>query len=337
MLSLGSAPSLSANDSSYGSQNGTFRLEKSADVSLKKETLTVSLRRITVDYVFKNESSRPLVIPTVFPMPPMIFSDGDTNTIGGFTVAVDGRSLEPKRHLVALFGGVDITSQLRKQGWNEARLVELLKIGGRYGSEGERRRALIPVDWISKGWISGEGEPRFTLQEYFTWELEMQPWQQRSVRHSYAPSRLSTVPITGEDLLQWEGAVETWPDQKNKPAPRTRAVIREADPALAERLGDPKTRERFFEPTYLEYKLTTGGNWKGPIQDFTLIIEKRSAGTVFTDYAHPQLQAMEIRRPDSNTILYHATDFVPQEELRFLFAEPMRLDWGREPVSRGAK
>jgi hypothetical protein len=325
-LFLLSAPILSANDTGYGFQNGTFRFEKNPDVALQNETLTIGIDQITVDYVFKNESALPQVIPTVFPMPPMLFSEGDVNWIQDFQVLLDGKCLETRRHLVALFGDQDITPQLRESGWNERKLVDLLRRGMGDDSQNTLAEAQSK-DWFRKGWISETGVPRFSLQEYFTWELELRPQQSHWVRHTYRPSFQSTVPMLADSLLERNWEVESWPLRKGESHGSRRSVPREADPEFAQAVihashsgNRTVVGDRFFYPTYLEYKLTTGANWRGPIRDFTLIIQKPSPDTLVTMFGNPQTQAMEKTQP--GTLIFHATDFVPREELRFLFVRP---------------
>ncbi|MEY2599134.1 MAG: hypothetical protein RLZZ142_1393 [Verrucomicrobiota bacterium] len=329
-LSFVLAPVVSANDTGYGFQNGTFRFEKNPDVALQKETLTIGIERITVDYVFKNESVLPQVIPTVFPMPPMRVVQGDVNGIGDFQVLVDGQVLKTRRHLVALFGELDITPELRQAGWDERKLVTLLRSRLGEGDDAENTLAdALPEDWVQKGWVSEKGVPRFSLQEYFTWELELKPQQTRSVRHTYRPSFQSSVAMHADWLLESNWEVESWPQREGESTGSLRSVPREADPEFVKAvirasLGRNGASEggRFFCPTYLEYKLTTGANWRGPIRDFTLIIRKPSADTLVTMFGNPQIRAMEMGQPEPGTLVFHATDFVPREELRFLFARP---------------
>ena len=321
-LWLGGASTLSANDTTYGLQNGTFRFEKNPHVSLQKEVLTIGISQITVDYVFRNESAQPLVVPTVFPMPPMLFGTERGREIEDFKVFVDGQVLEPQRHFVALLWEQDITAQLRQQDWDETKLVNLFRIV--FGDDADAAKKAVEEcrnDWISRGWISEEGNPLFTLHEYFTWELELKPHQERSVRHTYRPSYYSLAGyMRDKDLIRSTWRVGQWPKKQNDS--QSYSLTRsEMDDELLEGLFVSRAPEKSYEPCYLEYKLATGANWNGPIQEFTLIIQKPSADTVFTSFGNEELRSMQITRPNRETIVFHATRFAPRSDLRLLFAK----------------
>lgn len=68
----------------------------------------------------------------------------------------------------------------------------------------------------------------------------------------------------------------------------------------------------------LKYVLTTGGgNWLGPIKKFHLTVEKSSTQALVS------LCAPDIKRASPTTFELSADDYIPREDLNFLFIEPL--------------
>jgi hypothetical protein len=83
----------SANDSSFGDDNGNISFKSQPNISMDKESLIISEEKITVDYVFTNISLQDFVVPIAFPMPAMYFGSSDHCEIKDFKLWVDGKPI----------------------------------------------------------------------------------------------------------------------------------------------------------------------------------------------------------------------------------------------------
>ena len=274
-----------ANDSSFGDSNGSIVLMEQSDISLEKESLFISESRVEVEYVFRNNATEDLTLPMAFPMPPMFFGPRDHNAITDFKLWVDGNAVKTTRTLVVLLDGRDITKELNQLGWGEKELVSLLTDG-----EAPETAQALPRRWFGK-----EGEPRFTLHEYFLWSQHFPAGQPLKIRHAYVPSISTGVPVPASAIID-SSEDEVCMDEAAK------AGIRR--------------RERGYGVAWaqLEYILVTANNWRGPIGEFHLTLRK----------AHPSdLISLcfdgKLRKTDPVTFEFHQKAFRPKQDLNILF------------------
>jgi hypothetical protein len=275
-----------ANDSSYGEDNGTIVFKSQSDISMDKEVLDISENRIVVDYVFTNNGKTDLSIPIAFPMPPMYFGEGDHNEIRDFKVRVNGSDVKTSRRLVVLLDGkTDISARIAALGWSERDLVGLFPDFDVW----PKGKKPLPREWLNGN------EPRFTLNEYFTWQQTFPAGRPLSIRHSYTPSVSTGVPRTASVLVE-DFAKETCMDEPFKTAIKRRDG----------NYGLPWT--------HLNYILLTAANWQGPIKDFTLRIRKQAPSDVISMCFDDDLSKI-----DPLTFEFHRQNYRPNRNLSMLF------------------
>jgi hypothetical protein len=277
-----------ANDSSFGDANGSILFLKQGQISMDKEYLTLSKEEVLVDYVFTNQSVKAIKLPMAFPMPAIYFGDQDHNEVENFKLWIDDKHIKTRRRLVVLLKQkTDVTPTVLKLGWNEEKLVAFLRSG-----VVPKKLNPLPKDWFDK-----EGAPRFALHEYFIWEQVFPAGQKVRIRHSYSPSIATGVPQLASDIIEWYEN-ETCMDSNTKKSIRKLENVTWA---------------------YLQYILTTGNNWKGPIGSFTMRIRK----------SHPrEIISLcfdgELKKVDPLTFEYSGKDFQPTKEIKILFTEEYR-------------
>lgn len=274
-----------ANDSSFGDANGTIQLLQQPDIRMSKEALFISEELVRVDYVFTNTSTRDLLVPIAFPMPPMYFGQADHSELTKFKLWVDGKPVHTERKLVASLDGADVSRAWAASGWSSDDLAAYIDSGNT-----PKGRKALP-----KNWFDADGQPRFTLSEYFTWQQRFAAGTSVSIRHSYAPSLASGVPMPAADLIR-DFAKDTCLD------------------AGAQQSARRRQHEYGLEWINLRYILLTGNNWKGPIQDFHLTLKKRAP----TDIVSLCFDG-ELKRTDPLTFEFQQKDFVPKQDLDVLF------------------
>jgi len=275
-----------ANDSSFGDANGTIQLTQQPDIRMSKEALFISEDLVRVDYVFTNTSTRDLVVPIAFPMPPMYFGMADHSELTEFKLWVDGKPVRTERKLVArLEDGTDVSRQWVASGWSSDELASYIESG-----QTPKGRKPLP-----KSWFDPDGQPLFTLSEYFTWQQTFAAGKAVAIRHSYAPSLATGVPMPAADLIG-DYAKDTCMD------------------AGAQQSARRREGAHGLEWSNLRYILLTGNNWKGPIQDFHLTLKKRAP----TDMISLCFDG-ELKRTDPLTFEFEQKEFVPKQDLNVLF------------------
>lgn len=69
-------------------------------------------------------------------------------------------------------------------------------------------------------------------------------------------------------------------------------------------------------PRYIHYVLTTGAHWKGAINQFRLIIKKKSPAEKIS------LCITGIKKQDDTTFVFEKNNFIPRNDLKILFLNP---------------
>ncbi len=258
-----------ANDSIARVGTGGLTLLKSDSIRMVEETLTISTSRIEVHYRFLNESKEDIKTIVAFPMPEYGynpgFSDGDSNRApyrwGDFSIQADGKHISTYSNRSAVYKGKDITEALRKIGLSDSQIFETF--GDCKANYGEETISCgLPDEQKSKiDKLIGRrsGEPKFWVAPWEIavsafWEQTFPAGREIEVTHEYKPLvGKQNSPFIGSDGCPDEGsgrAVEKQINAANRPPP-------------------------YGFTDEVEYILGTGRNWKGPIGNFRLLIEKK--------------------------------------------------------------
>jgi hypothetical protein len=110
---------LYANDSAASNALGGLKLTREARISMEKERLTISEKRVRVEYEFLNDSDQDITTEVAFPIPEYKFEVADA---GGdrdfktFEVWVEGRQLKYLVDVAAICNRIDRTAILRRTG-----------------------------------------------------------------------------------------------------------------------------------------------------------------------------------------------------------------------------
>jgi hypothetical protein len=267
LAALALAAPASANDSTAEHGAGGLVLTRTADIDMVSEDLFVSARQVRVRYVFRNRSPREIRTIVAFPMPDRDLREErqmDVAYPSGFETRVDGRPVAMKVERKAMLGGTDRTALLtglglapdsgtqaldRLKATDKARLVKL---------------GLAEPDEYDagKGW-ERHLAPAWTVKETWYWEQAFPAGRDLAVEHSY-------VPGTGGSVDAALGFPEF------RASPEGRAMIRDycVDSAFLAGLDRLRRRSPATPEQRIGYILATGGNWRSPIGDFRLVVDK---------------------------------------------------------------
>lgn len=280
---------------------GGIELLRSDHIMLDEQGLFLSSRRIRTRFLFRNEGDGDIttlvsiVIPDIFPE--SLFKRDDIPLLEAldFSVTVNGRKHQPKADVRAILHGLDVTDQLRELG---VRLGDDLSF-----------RSLIPVDLDAKAQtvLKAEGMLHPFFPELPGWDTRLRLyWEQTfpvgvqvEIEHAYTPF-LGTENIGPENLDVASVAEAVCLDGERRQ--RARAL-----------LGKPGSQVR-----NLDYVLSAGSNWKGPIRALVVTIEKQHEADVVTTC----LPGLKSRNAMSYDV--HMKNVTLPQDIHVLFIESAR-------------
>lgn len=274
LAGLASAPAAIANDSTASTAAGGLVLERTDKIDMVSEDLSVSAKEIRVRYVFRNQSPSDVETIVAFPMPPRDLSEEWGRNLSypsDFHTAVEGRPVQSALERKAIVKGQDHTALLDRLRIPIAPddIMDATKVMDAL-PETERSRlqslGLAGVEEFSFGAepMRHHLVPLWTVQDRHWWKQRFPAGRDLNVDHRYAPGAGSSV----DTLLASEYVKADDPDRL---AMIERYCIDKDFLAAAERLRRPNI---VLPPTWIDYILTTGANWRSPIGSFRLVVDK---------------------------------------------------------------
>ncbi len=273
MALLALAGPAAANDSTAEHAAGGLVLTRSADIDMVSEDLFVSAGEVRVRYVFRNRSPREIRTLVAFPMPDRDLRkerEMDVAYPSGFETEVDGRPLKMEVDRRAIHAGADHTAHLASQGLLPTSGTEALDRLPQAVRERLVKAGLAELDEYDagRGW-ERHLAPAWTVKETWYWQQAFPAGRDLVVEHRY-------VPGTGGSV----DAALGFPDFRS--SPEGRAMIRDycVDSAFLAGLDRLRRRGGATPEQRIGYVLTTGGNWRSPIGDFRLVVDKGAPGNL---------------------------------------------------------
>jgi hypothetical protein len=292
-------------------KTGGLVFKQSDTVSILREDLSVSLHKITVDYLYKSEAAAAQTVTIAFPMPGIPVNDdpgslreilegsGDELSAENymkFQVTVDGKDVKAEPFVRALVKDTDITERITKLGLPLHMLVDdanaLLKKVPKAELD-----ALVALGAVGQGESYGEPAywPEWDYQVVFEWQQELRPGETK-VSIFYVPLSGFLADV-GDSYEVGELAKAACVD----------AAVRAA---LAKRKAKGTA---YYEVATVGYVLTTAKYWKGPIRRFNLSVEKPDAAALAA-FCPPEAKKVSPTRFE-----WQAKDFTPKADLSVVF------------------
>jgi hypothetical protein len=266
-----------ANDSSAEKAAGGLVLRQNADIDMVSEDLFVSPDQIRVNYVFRNRAAQPRRITVAFPMPDRELSyemESEVAYPGDFHTMVDGRPVRMSVERRAMLNNADLSAQLTRLGIPIAppageRASWLADRIGRLPRASQQRLARLGlIDAASLADSSHQILPMWTVKETWHWDQVFPAGRDLRVQHRYRPGVGGTagVPLASRE---WRVSADGRAYQREycTDADFLAGIDRMQQRAEQRQDGYPMERR-------LRYILTTGGNWRSPIGDFRMVVDK---------------------------------------------------------------
>ncbi len=303
-----------ANDSSAALGAGGIVLTQSADISMAREDLWVSRNSVRVRYEFVNESGAPITTRVAFPLPEAnleLLTEADVgwptedakNTVD-FRVKVEGRAVAPTLEEKAFLKGVDVTEVLRRHGIPiSPRAHDVTEVITRLGAPARAELATRGLIRESKEWV----QPLWTVKNTYHWAQTFPIGRPLVVEHAYKPVVGGTI-IPAEsfdEIAKYEYYKQFCIDGP------TLAAMKALLKGARRKQGEGAATIAWF----VDYVLTTGKNWKGPIGRFRLTLDKERKSNVIS------LCMKGVRKIGPTTFVVERRDFEPDEDLHVMILE----------------
>lgn len=309
----------SANDAAASTAAGGIQLRREARISMEKERLFISEKKITVEYEFLNETDQDITTEVAFPVPPY---DNDFSGAGGwrgiddFRVWVDGLAVKYQIEAKATLRGNDVSIRLRQLGIDVASFGHSDHSSAEPNSpDVERLSRRQQNELIRDGLIDPDLKlANWTVTKTYHWQETFPARKVLHVRHEYRP-------VLGFEQMNLE-------DSQGKRIPRFANISGACvDLPLRKKLvTEAAPSDGWFPTFWIDYILTTANTWKKPIKQFELIVEKpQPDGTWRVGRAHWYVSFCwdgKVEQPDSNHFVARARNFVPVKELHVMFLGP---------------
>lgn len=307
-----------ANDSEAELALGGLTLTKSTDISMDSEDLSISRERVRVKYRFTNHSDAEIETLVAFPLPDLPPAEegdrfwGDAAHDLAFKTQVDGKPLALTLVEQAMFKGRDVTARLaalhvpinhHAESFSGAVNRLTKDEGNRLVSEGLLRDAGMSNEQLWDG--------LWTVQSTVTRTQRFPAKQTITVEHDYTPLAGGSVG-GGLDPARRNGEDAKYFAEKRRLYCIDNEWLTSFDALLKKRDKDVLP----YSEVWLGYVLKSGANWKGPIGDFRLVIDKGKPDSLVSFCGEG------VKKISPTQFEIHHANFTPADDLRVLI-----VDW----------
>ncbi|TIL23876.1 MAG: DUF4424 domain-containing protein [Mesorhizobium sp.] len=320
-LALSATP-VFANDSIAELGTGGLILSRSDAVAMESEDLYISPEKVTVDYVFRNNTDRDVDAIVAFPMPDIegdpnempAIPDGQSDNFLGFEVTIDGVAAKPQLEQKAFALGIDISADLK------AHNVPFYPFGDAAKAALAKLPQAVADDWVDRGLIiedtADDGSGMKTVYVPF-WQLRSTYWWRSTfpankavrVAHRYKPSVGGTSSVSFFYDGQFQGQYAAYKTRYCMDQTFENAIRKAAK-------GNPDGTPRYFE-NRIAYILTTGGNWAtGTIGKFKLTVDKGDPKNLVSFCGE------NVRKVGPTRFEMTAQNFYPERDIDILLLVP---------------
>jgi hypothetical protein len=282
-LAICAAP-LSANDREAALPLGGLVLVQNDSISMDSEDLYISVNEIRVRYRFTNRSSRDIETTVSFPVPARPGKAAEREyerTMPAlaeleFRTTVDGKPAQLTAQSRAEVGGRDVTARVKELGWPldwfdyTGEVPDFIK-----GLTAQQKSAYLREGLLRRVEASEDPIPAWDFVTHITRRQLFPAGRTVEVTHRYKPQTGGTV----AGALAPESRGEDWGREYAARYCIDRSFYAGLDRRLAT-LRKSKSEFVAYGETWIDYILSSGRNWRGPIGSFRLVVDKGSPGNL---------------------------------------------------------
>jgi hypothetical protein len=320
------ATGAAANDSAAELATGGLVLTKNPAVEMRSEDLFISTKAVKVHYVFANTSAKDVTILVAFPMPDVTIEGPDDNIVVptqsptnllGFVTTVDGKPVQAQVEQKALKNGADITAYLKGLGIPLAPHLQstnavLDKLPKAAQDALVAKSLAIPDDYDAGHGMEHHLTATWTLKTTYYWQQTFPAGRTIDVEHNYTPSVGGTAGTEWGDPAFVGTALYT--------QGRARYCIDDdflAGATASKAKVTATSNNGYMTEQRIDYVLTTGANWKAPIGDFHMTIDKGSTANLVSFCGNG------VAKISPTQFDVHYTNFTPTKDVAILLLVPV--------------
>jgi len=303
---------------------GLVVMKRETRVTMAKEVLQISAKKVIVDYDFRNDSDEDITTEVAFPIPDYEYDlnrTGDEQGFDDFQLWIDGAPAHYRVEARAFVKDKDYTELLTSVHVDIASYGhgQPLDSHGKATAKSRdiqaltdaQRRQLEKVGLIAQDCDQGEknciDEPLWKVRKKYYWQQTFPAHKVVHIRHEYSPIMGSSNSI--------KYGMESPPDARSAAELKTFCLdggLR----ATLQRIADTKGADAPY--SYVDFILTTANTWKTPIEDFTLIVDRTHPADSPGDYVSFCWDG-PVTKIDTDHFSAHTLNLVPAKELRIGF------------------
>lgn len=316
-------------------------------IVMAKEVLRISLKKIVVDYDFRNDTDQDVTTEVAFPIPPYAneFADGpalEEQSFQSFKLWVNGKPVNYESEATATLNSNDVTAILK------ANHIDIRTFGHFVDQVDSKHQEVIDTpdfnrlskstrdQLVKAGLFEVDGAPwgKWTVHLQYHWTQSFPAHSTVHIRHEYSPAigftqvNLSAVEdflaslTTGHSVGDDQGGAKLLCGFcADRPfLSILKSQLKESE--LQAKTEDEKLMSGTSYPHWVDFILTSANTWQRPIENFTLIIERpkpEHAGRVLISFCSPA--SGKVEKLDADHFQVHLTNFVPTNELHIGFFE----------------
>jgi hypothetical protein len=330
-LPLFMSPPLTANDSSAALGLGGLTLTQNDAISMDSEDLFISKEQITVKYRFTNTSDKGVETLVSFPLPAVPNEIDEYLGDRGypdwqedlqFKTMVDGKPAELSyQETVSIIGDKavkDIRPRLKQLGWrvdawNDYGFHE--KLTALSASE---KAALVKEGLLRKDPDYDHWRPNWQVQAHVTRKQLFPAGKTITVEHSYKP--IAGGSVGGMMLKRYRTERNSGFAEYAKAYCIDQPFLAGFDKKIAAQVKREKAKGEdgmgdVYSELWLSYVLKSGANWKGPIKDFRLVIDKGKANDLVSFCMNG------VKKISDTQFEVRKTNFEPMQDLEILIVQ----------------
>ncbi len=311
-----------ANDSSAAFGVGGLVFTQNPAVAMRAEDLYLSPAEVRVRYVFENVTDADVTGLVAFPLPDIAVPSFERNVAWpepadghaiAFATTVDGVPVETASEERVFALNLDRTEWVRRLGVplepQRRETLEALDVLPR--SEWDDLVA-VGIARIEEYDDDGKGMrehlvPAWTYRVTYYWTQTFPAGAKTVVEHRYRPAvGVSLGTVLGAP------ASDEWTKAERADLGRRYCTDKGFLAAAAKAAKAAEAKSGYLQEVRLDYILTTGANWAGPIDDFRLVVDKGAPGNLVSFCGEG------VKKIGPTTFEMRKSDFAPTEDISVL-------------------